>query len=322
MKEENEQNLQIVTFKLEQIASMTEATQQMEEKIDALSTELEKEKAERKEESKQHLEKIKDLTTKCKLLKAKNEKMKAAAPAAAPAKEKPKKLSLFSRRGAAASPKSESEESEESEDSEEEALWIVCLSHPVLDCDEDMAKEVFVTVTQKLLNRYGLQTLASGEKGFSAIYKGSPEERDSVYHQGITWPWLLGLYYNALKNMRDYAESDEEKESLQQKIDKFSEKTKKTFTKEIYENGCIGSIAEILVVDFVQISEIIYGLGPYRKPLPESGTSSQKKLIHTSFSVSIVCDVSGIPYYVLIRLFLSDIVPHITERHDSHHERR
>ena len=45
--------------------------------------------------------------------------------------------------------------------------------------------------------------------------------------------------------MRDYAESDEEKEKLQQKIDKFSEKTKKTFTKEIYENGCIGSIAEI-----------------------------------------------------------------------------
>ena len=43
-------------------------------------------------------------------------------------KEKPKKLSLFGRRGAAATPKSESE----SEDSEEEALWIVCLPHPVL----------------------------------------------------------------------------------------------------------------------------------------------------------------------------------------------
>ena len=129
MKEENEQNMQIVTFKLEQIASMQETTQQMEEKIEELSTELEKEKAERKEESKQHLEKIKDLTAKCKLLKAKNEKMKAAAgaaPAAAPAKEKPKKLSLFGRRGAAAAtPKSESE----SEDSEEEALWIVCLPH-------------------------------------------------------------------------------------------------------------------------------------------------------------------------------------------------
>ena len=139
MKEENEQNLQIVTFKLEQIASMQETTQQMEEKIEELSTELEKERTERKEESKQHMEKIKDLTAKCKLLKAKNEKMKAAAPAAAaPAKEKPKKLSLFGRRGAAATPKSE----RESEDSEEEALWIVCLQHSrrVLnkECEERM----------------------------------------------------------------------------------------------------------------------------------------------------------------------------------------
>ena len=64
-------------------------------------------------------------------------------------------------------------------------IFALSLTYPVLDCGEDMAKEVFVTVTQTLLNKYGLQTLAAGEEGFSAIYKGSPEERDLSYHQGF-----------------------------------------------------------------------------------------------------------------------------------------
>ena len=32
------------------------------------------------------------------------------------------------------------------------------------------------------------------------MYEGDAFKRDSSYHQGITWVWLLGLYYNALKN--------------------------------------------------------------------------------------------------------------------------
>ena len=119
------------------------------------------------------------------------------------------------------------------------------LSNPIIDVNSNEAKDIINVVEKKLLNAYGLKTLAKDEENYVEVYEGDEEHRDTSYHQGITWPWLLGLYYNALKNMRDYAESDEEKEKLQQKIDKFSEKTKKTFTKEIYENGCIGSIAEI-----------------------------------------------------------------------------
>ena len=35
------------------------------------------------------------------------------------------------------------------------------------------------------------------------------------------------------------------KQELQEKIEKFREQTKKIFKKEFYENGCIGSIAEL-----------------------------------------------------------------------------
>ena len=38
---------------------------------------------------------------------------------------------------------------------------------------------------------------------------------------------------------------NEEKEALESKIEKFVEKTNKTFKKEINENGCIGSISEM-----------------------------------------------------------------------------
>ena len=65
------------------------------------------------------------------------------------------------------------------------------------------------------------------------------------YHQGITWTWLLGVYYDALKNMIKAQKGKKKKEELQNKLEAFREKVKKTFAKQIREEGCIGSIAEI-----------------------------------------------------------------------------
>lgn len=75
------------------------------------------------------------------------------------------------------------------------------LSYPVLELNEQIAKETFITVTSKLLNKYGLKTLASEEKEYAPIYIGGPSQRDKIYHQGITWTWLLGPYYSALNNI-------------------------------------------------------------------------------------------------------------------------
>ena len=124
-------------------------------------------------------------------------------------------------------------------------IFAISMSYPVLDCDEDMAKTVFVTITQRLLNRYGLQTLASGEKGFEPIYQGSPKERDMKYHQGITWPWLLGQYYNALQNMIKYEKDSENKERLKNTLTQFKMNVASTFTKELELGNTIGSICEI-----------------------------------------------------------------------------
>ena len=123
-------------------------------------------------------------------------------------------------------------------------LFVLSLTHPVIDPDSEIAKNMITVVEKKLLNNYGLKTLAKGEENYVEVYEGDSFKRDTSYHQGITWPWLLGLYYDALINMKEKAK-EEEKEELENKIQKFVDKTKRTFKKEINENGCIGSISEL-----------------------------------------------------------------------------
>lgn len=124
-------------------------------------------------------------------------------------------------------------------------LFALSLTYPIIDLNTEIAKNVINTVEKKLLNAYGLKTLASGEENYVEVYEGNEEQRDTSYHQGITWTWLLGLYYNALKNQLKCTNENEEITKIQNKIKKFISKTEKTFTKEVNEEGCIGSIAEI-----------------------------------------------------------------------------
>ena len=124
-------------------------------------------------------------------------------------------------------------------------LFALSLTYPIIDTNSEVAKNVIDVVEKKLLNSYGLKTLAKGEENYVEVYEGDEKHRDLSYHQGITWPWLLGLYYNSLKNIKNNAENKEEKAKLKEKINKFIDKTKKIFSKEIEERGCIGSIAEL-----------------------------------------------------------------------------
>ena len=124
-------------------------------------------------------------------------------------------------------------------------LFATALSFPVLEPNGEFAEEMFQTVTKKLLNKYGLKTLAKGEKDYIDVYEGDAFRRDSSYHQGITWPWLLGLYYNTLNNKIKVEKNKTKKRELEEQRKEFVENVKKTFVKELYERGTIGSISEI-----------------------------------------------------------------------------
>ena len=124
-------------------------------------------------------------------------------------------------------------------------LFALSLTYPVLNPNSKEAKDVFETVTKKLLNSYGLKTLAKGEKNYVETYEGDGFRRDFSYHQGITWTWLLGLYYDSLKKLAESNRPKLEKDMYKELLNKFVENVTKTFSKEISERGCIGSIAEI-----------------------------------------------------------------------------
>mgnify|MGYP000488788518 CR=1 FL=1 len=124
-------------------------------------------------------------------------------------------------------------------------LFVLSLTYPVLDPKSEEAKNMFETVTKKLLNNYGLKSLAKGEENYVEIYEGDGARRDFSYHQGITWTWLLGPYYNALKQLASCSRTKEDREMYKNRLKEFVENVTKTFSKEINERGCIGSIAEI-----------------------------------------------------------------------------
>ena len=122
-------------------------------------------------------------------------------------------------------------------------LFALSLSYPVLDVNSEEARTMFDTVTKKLLNPYGLKTLAKGEENYIEVYEGDNFKRDFSYHQGITWTWLLGLYYDCLK--RFATESKKDKTIYKKQLNEFIKQVTETFSKELNERGCIGSIAEI-----------------------------------------------------------------------------
>jgi glycogen debranching enzyme len=47
-----------------------------------------------------------------------------------------------------------------------------------------------------------LRSLAPGEFGYTSHYEGGVRERDSAYHQGTVWPWLIGAFVEAWIRVR------------------------------------------------------------------------------------------------------------------------
>lgn len=124
-------------------------------------------------------------------------------------------------------------------------LFSLSLSYPVIDSDSDIAENIIKVVDKKLLTTHGLKTLAKGEPNYVENYEGDPFKRDASYHQGPAWPWLLGLYYDALKNMIKAQTNKTKKQQLTEKLEEFCKTTEKNFLYSLDNDGVIGSIGEI-----------------------------------------------------------------------------
>lgn len=124
-------------------------------------------------------------------------------------------------------------------------LFAISLTYQVIEPNSEIATEMFETVTKKLLNDYGLKTLAKGEPFYKEVYEGDVLKRDMSYHQGITWPWLLGIYSDAYRNRIKAEKNAKVKNELKKQYENFRKNVKQTFIKEMNENSTVGSISEL-----------------------------------------------------------------------------
>ena len=63
---------------------------------------------------------------------------------------------------------------------------------------EVMRRSILDVVERELLTPFGLRTLSPRDPRYAGRYAGGPRERDSIYHQGTVWPWLIGPYIDLL----------------------------------------------------------------------------------------------------------------------------
>jgi predicted glycogen debranching enzyme len=68
---------------------------------------------------------------------------------------------------------------------------------PVALVDGDRARQVLAIVKRELLTPLGPRSLGPSEPGYRPHYVGDGAGRDSAYHQGTVWPWLVGALVDA-----------------------------------------------------------------------------------------------------------------------------
>ena len=85
-------------------------------------------------------------------------------------------------------------------------------------------------VEEQLYTPVGLKTLPQSDVHYVPAYGGDQFHRDSAYHEGTVWSWLLGPYIDAMVKL------DTNKDKIRAVIDNFAY--------HLNEGG-IGSVSEI-----------------------------------------------------------------------------
>ena len=92
--------------------------------------------------------------------------------------------------------------------------------------EKEKAREILKLVDEKLYTNRGLKTLSSDDEDYRPYYFGGVYERDTSYHQGTVWPFLLMFYNKALKKYEKKSNDNIE-------------------VQKMLHEGCIGNVAEI-----------------------------------------------------------------------------
>ncbi len=136
-------------------------------------------------------------------------------------------------------------------------IFAVSLPNTMLSIGK--AQKIVQKVEAELLTPFGLRSLSPKDFRYCPIYTGTPFERDSAYHEGTVWAWLIGAFIDAYRKVNANGQQTENR------IEEILENFKTHLTEagigqvsEIFDGdaphkprGCIAqawSVAEILRV--------------------------------------------------------------------------
>jgi glycogen debranching enzyme len=71
----------------------------------------------------------------------------------------------------------------------------------------ERARAVVKAVEDELLTPMGLRTLSRHDPRYRARYEGGVTERDTAYHLGTVWPWLMGPFITAYMKVNQRSEA-------------------------------------------------------------------------------------------------------------------
>lgn len=112
---------------------------------------------------------------------------------------------------------------------------VYALSLPYSMLTEKENKRLLESITEKLYTPYGLRSLSMDHPDFVGIYQGDQWHRDSAYHQGTVWGFLLGEYLLAYLNV--HANSAKARKHILEMMGPMKE--------HFYHADCIHGISEI-----------------------------------------------------------------------------
>ena len=111
-------------------------------------------------------------------------------------------------------------------------IFAVSLHYSMLP--RDRAERVLSVVERELLTPYGLRTLNQQDPNYRGRYEGGPWQRDSAYHQGTVWPWLLGPFISAY--LKVHGSTDETRAHARELLRPLQRH---------FSEGCLGQISEL-----------------------------------------------------------------------------
>ncbi len=111
-------------------------------------------------------------------------------------------------------------------------LWAIALKYSPIPASA--ATRMLDKIRSELLTPVGLRTLSPQDVRYQGKCSGTQEQRDHAYHQGTVWPWLIGIYADAVCKIHGA-------ERMKIEISPILERLGIHFAEE----ACLGQISEI-----------------------------------------------------------------------------